>query len=113
MSSPVKGDVSISLSPFPHHSLRPGIRDDDPAFKMRKYSKLLLIVITLVSLVCFVFYKTQYDKLYNVLQVLEFFGDGTNGDILGKGNVRIQAKQGTDRYKIRAIDLVGRTLMKY
>ena len=24
--------------------------------------------------VCFLFYKTQYDKLYNVLQVLEFFG---------------------------------------
>lgn len=43
--------------------------------KMRKYYKLVLVVVTVVSLVCFLFYKTQYDKLYNVLQVLEFFGD--------------------------------------
>lgn len=42
---------------------------------MRKYYKLVLVVVTVVSLVCFLFYKTQYDKLYNVLQVLEFFGD--------------------------------------
>ena len=43
--------------------------------KMRKYYKLLLVIVTVVSLVCFIFYKTQYDKLYNVLEVLEFFGN--------------------------------------
>ncbi len=48
---------------------------------MRKYYKLALVVVTVVSLVCFVFYKTQYDRLYNVLQVLEFFG----GDGVGVG----------------------------
>ena len=42
---------------------------------MRKISKCLLIVVTLVSLACVLFYKQQYDKLYNVLQVLEFFGN--------------------------------------
>ena len=45
---------------------------------MRKYYTLVLITVTLVSLVCLVFYKTQYDKLYNVLQVLEFFGSEPN-----------------------------------
>jgi len=49
------------------------------AIKMKKISKCLLLVVAGVSLVCLIFYKTQYDKLYNVLQVLEFFGsqDGT------------------------------------
>ena len=42
--------------------------------KMRKFSKLTLVIITAVSLLCFLFYKIQYDKLYNVLQMLEFFG---------------------------------------
>ena len=42
---------------------------------MRKYSKLLLLVVTVVSLVFLAFYKTQYDKLYGVLQVLEYFGE--------------------------------------
>ena len=41
---------------------------------MKKYYTLVLITVTVVSVVCLVFYKTQYDKLYNVLQVLEFFG---------------------------------------
>ena len=42
--------------------------------KMRKYTKLSLVIITVLSVICFLFYKIQYDKLYNVLQVLEFFG---------------------------------------
>jgi putative effector of murein hydrolase len=40
-----------------------------------KISKCLLLVVTVVSLVFLLFYKTQYDKLYNVLQVLKFFGN--------------------------------------
>ena len=43
--------------------------------KMRKYYKLFMIVVTLVSVVCLLFYKTQYEKLYKVLEVLEFFGN--------------------------------------
>eukprot|EP00096_Caligus_rogercresseyi_P010032 TRINITY_DN3531_c0_g1_i1.p1 TRINITY_DN3531_c0_g1~~TRINITY_DN3531_c0_g1_i1.p1 ORF type:complete len:486 (-),score=112.71 TRINITY_DN3531_c0_g1_i1:77-1534(-) len=42
---------------------------------MRKYYKLFLVSLSLLSLLCFLFYKTQYDKLYNVLQVLEFYGN--------------------------------------
>ncbi len=41
---------------------------------MKNYYKLILVTVTVVSVVCFLFYKTQYDKLYNVLEVLEFFG---------------------------------------
>ena len=50
--------------------------------KMKKISKCILLIVTLLSLVCLIFYKTQYDKLYNVLQVLEFFGsqDGSTQD---------------------------------
>ena len=50
--------------------------------KMKKISKCLLLIVSLLSLVCLIFYKTQYDKLYNVLQVLEFFGsqDGSPQD---------------------------------
>ena len=45
---------------------------------MRKYYKLALLTVTVVSVVCLVFYKAQYDKLYNVLEVLEFFGKEPN-----------------------------------
>ena len=31
---------------------------------MRKYWKLACVVVTVVSLVSFAFYKTQYDRLY-------------------------------------------------
>lgn len=48
--------------------------------KMKKISKCILLIVTLISLVCLVFYKTQYDKLYNVLQVLEFFGSDDVSD---------------------------------
>ncbi len=48
---------------------------------MRKYYKLALILVTAASLVCLLFYKTQYDKLYRVLQVLEFFGEDAGSTI--------------------------------
>ena len=57
----------------PHHHLR-------VQGKMKKYYKLVLVVVTVISLVSFIFYKTQYDKLYNVLEVLEFFGPGPDGN---------------------------------
>lgn len=41
---------------------------------MKKYSKLALVLIALVSSVFFLFYKLRYDRLYNVMQVLEVFG---------------------------------------
>lgn len=52
----------------------------DFSSKMRKYYKLVLVVVTVISLVSFIFYKTQYDKLYNVLEVLEFFGPDPDGN---------------------------------
>ena len=42
---------------------------------MKKVSKFALVLITVISFLFFLFYKTRYDKLYNVLEVLEFFGD--------------------------------------
>lgn len=60
---------------------------------MKKISKLALLVAASVSFVCFVFYKYQYDKLYNVLQVLEFFGSPETPDSSGKGR-----KTGNLRY---------------
>ena len=69
-------------------ALRP--QQESGAAKMRKYYKLALVVVTLVSLVFLVFYKTQYDKLYNVLQVLEFFGQ--NGEAPPKEALRSATK---------------------
>eukprot|EP00094_Tigriopus_californicus_P007276 TCALIF_07003-PB protein Name:"Protein of unknown function" AED:0.35 eAED:0.35 QI:0/0.75/0.6/1/0.75/0.6/5/124/426 len=50
---------------------------------MRKYYKLALFLVAAFSFVCFLFYKTQYDKLYNVLEVLEFFGNGKTAGLGG------------------------------
>jgi len=66
------------LEPFPRDPL---LRThSSPALtNMRKYYKLALMVVTVLSLVCFAFYKTQYDRLYKVLQVLEYFGNDGDG----------------------------------
>lgn len=42
---------------------------------MKKVSKMALAFVALASFVCFLFYKWRYDKLYSVLEVLEFFGN--------------------------------------
>ena len=41
---------------------------------MRKYYQLLLFILSAVSILCFVFYKHEYDRLRKVLEVLDFFG---------------------------------------
>lgn len=41
---------------------------------MRKYYQLLLFLLSAVSILCFVFYKHEYDRLKKVLEVLDFFG---------------------------------------
>lgn len=41
---------------------------------MRKYYQLLLFVLSAISILCFVFYKHEYDRLRKVLEVLDFFG---------------------------------------
>lgn len=41
---------------------------------MKKYTKLVLTVVAIISSLCFLIYKYRYDRLYNVLQVLEVFG---------------------------------------
>merc|ERR1711936_402747 len=48
--------------------------DDSFLTKMKKYTKLILSVVAVVSFFSFIFYKFRYDRLYNVLQVLEVFG---------------------------------------
>jgi len=47
---------------------------DSEGFIMKKYTKLVLVVVALVSSICFLMYKYRYDRLYNVLQVMEVFG---------------------------------------
>lgn len=41
---------------------------------MKKYHQLLLLVLSVISILCFVFYKHEYDRLRRVLEVLDFFG---------------------------------------
>lgn len=41
---------------------------------MKKYTQLILLVSTVLSILCFVFYKHEYDRLKKVLEVLDFFG---------------------------------------
>lgn len=49
-------------------------KEKDKWLDMKKYTKLVLVVTALLSTLCFLFYKFRYDRLYNVLQVLEVFG---------------------------------------
>ena len=48
---------------------------------MKKVSKLALVLVATISFLCFLFYKSRYDKLYNVLEVLEFFGSDKVNEI--------------------------------
>jgi len=41
---------------------------------MKNYTKLMLVVLAVLSSLCFLFYKFKYDRLYNIIQVLEVFG---------------------------------------
>lgn len=41
---------------------------------MKRVSKLALTLAAVVSFLFFLVYKTRYDRLYSVLEVLEFFG---------------------------------------
>ena len=47
---------------------------DSEAATMKKYTKLVLAVVAVISSLCFVIYKYRYDRLYHVMQVLEVFG---------------------------------------
>ena len=49
-------------------------RQDKETPIMKKYTKLVLMVVAIISSLCFLIYKYRYDRLYNVLQVLEVFG---------------------------------------
>merc|ERR1711936_568387 len=48
--------------------------DDSFLSKMKKNTKLILSLVAVVSFFSFIFYKFRYDRLYNVMQVLEVFG---------------------------------------
>ena len=41
---------------------------------------MALALVALASFLCFLFYKHRYDKLYSVLEVLEFFGGSGASD---------------------------------
>jgi len=41
---------------------------------MKKYYQLVLLVLSAISIVCFVIYKHEYDRLRKVLEVLDVFG---------------------------------------
>ena len=41
---------------------------------MKKYTKLVLTVVAIISSLCFLIYKYRYDRLYNVMQVMSVFG---------------------------------------
>jgi len=57
-------------------------RDRDPEVSiMKKYTKLILCIIALISSLCFVIYKYRYDRLYHVMQVLEVFGSPDQPDL--------------------------------
>jgi len=49
-------------------------RQDKESSVMKKYTKLVLMVVAIISSLCFLIYKYRYDRLYNVLQVMEVFG---------------------------------------
>jgi len=49
-------------------------RQDKEQPIMKKYTKLVLMVVAIMSSLCFLIYKYRYDRLYNVLQVMEVFG---------------------------------------
>lgn len=59
----------------------PAARQGDPA--MRKYQQLALTIVAVVSLVAFLFYKHEYERLRYTLEYLDTFGQAPgDGDVL-------------------------------
>ena len=48
---------------------------------MKKFHQVLLLLLSGVSLLCFVFYKHEYDRLRKVMEVLDMFGSTVTEDI--------------------------------
>ena len=40
-----------------------------PGSAMKKYTKLVLALVAVISSLCFLIYKYRYDRLYHVMQV--------------------------------------------
>lgn len=57
---------------------------------MRKVSKCALLLVAIICFICFLFYKTRYDKLYNVLEVLEFFGNDQSFSNRGGNSIGVK-----------------------
>lgn len=53
---------------------------------MKKYTRLLLIITTLISLFLFLIYRQQYNRLHYVLEVFDFFGQPCNFSNLEKND---------------------------
>lgn len=45
---------------------------------MRKYQRLILVVLSLASLCLFLIYREQYNRLHYILEVFDFFGQPCN-----------------------------------
>ena len=60
---------------------------------MKRYYQLLLVILSVVSVLCCVFYKHEYDRLRKVLEILDFFGNPsatTSSDVsAGEGSDRL------------------------
>ena len=54
-------------------------RGEAEAGVMKKYTKLVLALVAVVSSLAFIIYKYRYDRLYHVMQVLEVFGSPEDG----------------------------------
>lgn len=76
MQSEVEAALA-STEPFNRNSVRNrSRREREPEVGiMKKYTKLILCIIALISSLCFVIYKYRYDRLYHVMQVM--FADNT------------------------------------
>jgi len=68
----MQSEVEVALS----SSSTTGAREQRGSVSgMKKYTKLVLALVAVISSLCFLIYKYRYDRLYHVMQVLEVFGD--------------------------------------
>ena len=68
----------LHTSSVPRRGDRARARDSE-AGTMKKYTKLVLALVAVVSSLAFIIYKYRYDRLYHVMQVLEVFGSPEDG----------------------------------
>jgi len=78
----MQSEVEVALRESSQHSSgnprrrseRRRTHPDQEPKTMKKYTKLLLAIVAVISSLFFIIYKYRYDRLYHVMQVLEVFG---------------------------------------